>query len=241
MIPGVNAVVLVVFTALSVRAGKALFHGRSREDRLLDASGLLMQGVVVPFLQSVVLYTVLSRWAPTFNGALHFPSWAAFLLNFAGVDYLYYWNHRLLHAKRLWPAHAVHHTAESLDVWVTSRNTLWTPLVIVYVWLNALFAFLLAEPAPYLLAAALTAALDLWKHSDAWPARPGPVLSALGAILVTPGHHAWHHSTDRADSNFGANLVLWDRLHGTYLPPDSRPARYGIALDWSLRRRLLLA
>ena len=62
------------------------------------------------------------------RGAVEVPSWLAFVISFVVIDYAYYWNHRLLHGA-LWRWHAVHHTASRLDVVVTSRNTLWTPLL----------------------------------------------------------------------------------------------------------------
>jgi hypothetical protein len=40
----------------------------------------------------------------------------------------------------------------------------------------------------------------------------------LRLLLVTPDMHRVHHSTDNAEanSNFGFNLSVWDRLFGTY-------------------------
>lgn len=236
------AIVGVSFTALAATGwarAAADRKPRSRGDWTVDLSGLFMQGVVVPLVEATVLYAGLCALAPGLKGAAHVPGWAGFLLNFALVDYAYYWNHRLLHGRKLWRFHAVHHTAETLDVWITSRNTLWSPFLIVYVWLNAWGAYLLADPAPFVLGAAVTAALDLWRHSGVSPRRPGPAFELLRAHLITPDEHAWHHSTDRNDVNFGANLNWWDRLHGTYLRPAGRPASLGVKLDWSLRERLL--
>jgi sterol desaturase/sphingolipid hydroxylase (fatty acid hydroxylase superfamily) len=155
------------------------------------------------------------------------------------VDYLYYWNHRALHTQALWKTHAVHHTPEHADVFITSRNTLWTPLLLVYLWANGLMIFLLKDPVPFLLAASITASLDLWRHTTFITA-PGSVLHrALAGLLVTPNEHLWHHSRERAGCNFGANLSLWDRLHGTYYSPTARPARLGIPVRLALSRKLL--
>jgi sterol desaturase/sphingolipid hydroxylase (fatty acid hydroxylase superfamily) len=40
----------------------------------------------------------------------------------------------------------------------------------------------------------------------------------LRKLLVTPDMHRVHHSVedDEANSNFGFNLSIWDRLFGTY-------------------------
>jgi sterol desaturase/sphingolipid hydroxylase (fatty acid hydroxylase superfamily) len=206
---------------------------------VLDLSGLAVQGVLVPVAQIVAVGAVLAWAAPAWRGALALSWPAAFLLNFVLVDYAYYWNHRLLHARPFWRWHAVHHTAPAMDVLVTSRNTLWSHALVLYLWVNGALAYLLADPTPYLAAAALTAALDLWRHSP-WTPRPGsPAWRALAAALVTPHEHAWHHSTARPGCNFGANLRWWDRLHGTAWSPAAPPAALGLDAGGTAWQRLL--
>jgi len=223
----------------SARHTRSSVSRRTPADWALDGAGLAIQGAVVPFLQSILIFEALSGIAPKAQGILDLSAGSGFLLNFVLVDYLYYWNHRLLHFRPLWPAHAVHHTPERMDVFITSRNTLWTPLMIVYLWVNGLFLFLLRDPGAFILAASLTASLDLWRHSSFAP-RPGSTLHrALGRVLITPHEHAWHHSLDRADCNFGANLSLWDRAHGTYYSPAARAGAFGIPSTLSLKRKLL--
>ncbi len=225
----------LVFAAFALLAGLTFVFRRDAPRRTaaewwLDASGLLTQGLFVPLCQSFFLAAVLpSAW----RGSLSISWGAAFFLNFVLVDYLYYWNHRALHTGLLWPAHLAHHGATKLDVFATSRNTVWAPLLIVYLWVNGFFLFVLADPAPFAWSAALTAALDLWRHSGFRAHR------AVSRILVTPTEHAWHHS-DLADVNFAANLSLWDRLHGTYYSPGREPERLGVPVDSSTLRLLFL-
>jgi sterol desaturase/sphingolipid hydroxylase (fatty acid hydroxylase superfamily) len=154
------------------------------------------------------------------------------------VDYLYYWNHRLLHTRRLWPIHLVHHTVDEMDVLGTSRNTAWTSFFILYVWVNGAMLYLLAEPAGFAAGAALTASLDLWRHSELSPRVGGAVDRALGAVLILPRHHAWHHASDAAPGNFGANFSLWDRLHGTWIERADAPARLGVTTTLPVWRQL---
>ena len=187
-------------------------------------------------LQATLLYALLDRLAPAWKGALAPSPWVAFVVNFVVIDYAYYWNHRLLHGSALWRWHAVHHTATEMDVLVTSRNTVWSHFLILYVWVNALAVFLLADPTAFVLAAAATAALDLWRHSEAGPGRLGRL---LGGVVITPAEHAWHHSATRAGCNFGANLAWWDRLHGTDYRPGGPPADLGLTLAWTPLQRLL--
>jgi sterol desaturase/sphingolipid hydroxylase (fatty acid hydroxylase superfamily) len=230
---------LLAILTLAVASARQAALARTAAEWALDAAGLLVQGVGVPALQIALAYGLMGVVAPAARGRLAVSPAAAFLLNFAAVDYLYYWNHRLLHARRLWKIHAVHHTARQADVFITSRNTLWTPLLIVYVWANGALAYLLKDPAPFLLAVALTASLDLWRHTRFFVAPGTRLHRAAALLLITPNEHLWHHSSARPACNFGANLSLWDRLHGTFYSPARRPDRLGIGARLGLFRRLL--
>jgi sterol desaturase/sphingolipid hydroxylase (fatty acid hydroxylase superfamily) len=207
---------------------------------VLDGIGLAMQGVVVPILQTTLLFLLLNKALPGFKGCLSLSAPLSFLLNFVVVDYAYYWNHRLLHGSKLWSWHAVHHTAQELDVFVTSRNTLWVHFLIVYVWINALGIFLLKDPTYFLFSAALTAMLDLWRHSALYPKNGNLIYQLASGIILTPHDHAWHHSNEKAHCNFGANLKWWDQIHKTYYNPGYYPSTLGMNLDLNLPRKLLL-
>lgn len=206
---------------------------RNSKEWILDIVGLLLQGAAVPFVAFVI-----SKQFPESQGIWKISFSAAFLLSFVGVDYLYYWNHRLLHTQTLWSFHRVHHSTRQMDVLMTSRNSFWTVLLIVYVWVNSLFIFLLKNPEGFLWGTALGAALDLWRHSGF---KTHPTLKKyLGEILILPEDHAWHHSQDQYDVNFGANLKVWDRIHGTYYENSERaPEKIGMNTDANLSQQLL--
>jgi sterol desaturase/sphingolipid hydroxylase (fatty acid hydroxylase superfamily) len=216
---------MLVFVVFAVLLAATNVVARSRGEWLIDGSGLLMQGAIA---------TLFAALAP--RGRIELPFAAQLALSFVIVDYAFYWNHRLLHGA-LWRWHAVHHTARRLDVLATSRNTLWTPLLLVYVWTTAPAMLLLRDPRGWLAGLSLTAALDLWRHSPL--ALPAPARRALALLLITPQEHAWHHSTARCDVNFGANLSWWDRLHGTYAAPPESPASLGVEIGGGTMRRLL--
>ena len=206
-------------------------------DWILDGANLIVQALAVPAVAAWVLAPALATVAPSAAQSVSLPPIASFLLGFVGVDYLYYWNHRALHTAALWPLHRVHHTATRMDVLATSRNTVWTTWCVVYVWATALFTFLLADPTPFLLASALTAGLDAWRHSDLDP--PDPMMSLLNGWLILPKDHAWHHASASPHRNYGANLSIWDRLHGTWhAGPDAAPLGLDDQRPWW--RRLLI-
>jgi sterol desaturase/sphingolipid hydroxylase (fatty acid hydroxylase superfamily) len=230
---------LLVALTFSLNSARASALRRNASDWTLDISGLLVQGFVIPALEVSLVYGLLNIIAPQAKGSLEIPWVFVFLLNFVAVDYLYYWNHRLLHSKMFWKIHAVHHTADRVDVFITSRNTLWTPLLIVYVWANGISLFLLKDPVPFLLAASITASLDLWRHTQFFAAPGSWLHRVVSVVIITPNEHIWHHSSDRADANFGANFSIWDRIHGTYQTAAHRPESLGIPLQLGLNRKLL--
>lgn len=228
---GLSFVLLLAWTA---RAG--LLRGKPAADWALDVANLTVQGTLVPLLQGVVVVAGLQALAPGWQGSLVLPAPWVFLLNVVGVDYLYYWNHRLLHSELLWPVHRVHHTVSRMDVLGTSRNTLWSTAFILYLWLGGLMLFLLADPRPYVAGAMLTASLDLWRHSELHP--PERLAAWLRPWLILPADHARHHGASVPRGNYGSNFKLWDRLHGTLLP-DGPAEPLGHPGPGSLIRNLL--
>ncbi|HVH46798.1 MAG TPA: sterol desaturase family protein [Labilithrix sp.] len=228
---------LVAFTAASP-ARRAWLRARLGKEWALDLTGLLVQGVIVPLAGGVALARLLATLMPAAHRSVAVPWLVAFALSFVAIDYLYYWNHRLLHTRALWRFHFVHHTSRRMDVFVTSRNTLWTSALIVYVWANGLFGYLLEDPAGYIAGATLTSILDLARHApidlSRWPA----LERALGSALVLPRDHANHHADTGEHGNYGANLSVWDRLHGTYLGGRRAPDVLGIRSDLPLARAL---
>lgn len=218
------------------KAGWERLRLRSAQDWLLDLIGLAVQGFVIPVLQVFAIGHLYQVLMPSWQGVVHLGAIGAFLLNFVGVDYLYYWNHRWLHQRQLWPVHQVHHSVTEMDVLGTSRNTLWSSLLIVYLWVNGLFVYLLDDPKWYLLGMSVTSGLDLWRHSRFVVGRG---LWWLSPWLMLPQDHHWHHAQGVAGCNFGANFKLWDRWHGTAWQSDVAPEVLGTYLNLSVFRQLL--
>lgn len=229
---------LVLATLLSPAARRRMLS-RTSGEWVLDGLGLWVQGVLIPVLQVWLVVRGCAWFFPHLQGWLHLPFWLAFALNFVVIDYAYYWNHRLLHSQSLWPVHAVHHSAPRFDVLITSRNTVWASLMIVYVWFNGIVTFLLDDPGPFLTAVALTAALDLWRHTQVTVPAGSRWHRLLASVLITPLEHQWHHSTTLANRNFGANLSIWDRIHGTYHWSVTPPETLGVPVRLSLVRQLI--
>jgi sterol desaturase/sphingolipid hydroxylase (fatty acid hydroxylase superfamily) len=235
----VMATVMGGLTAAQVRSQGIVGFLKSRDASgwFLDLANLTVQGTLIPLLQGILVSKGLEALLPELHGSLAIGPAGAFLLCMVGVDYAYYWNHRLLHKRWLWALHQTHHSAPHMDAWMSSRNTIWTSLLIVYLWLNGVLIHITGERDAVLLAVTITGCLDLWRHSGM--KLHHALERLLSCVLVTPTQHAWHHSSHVVDINFGANFNLWDRLHGTYLPKTGLPARIGVPAPGSLLRQLI--
>ena len=151
---------------------------------------------------------------------------AAWVVALVGVDFVYYWWHRASHrVNMLWSAHAVHHQSEDYNLAVALRQAVLTPFT------SLPFALLLAlvgiPPIVYIASEALSTLYQFWIHTQV-VGRLGPFES----IFNTPAHHRVHHARNPAyiDRNYGAILIVWDRLFGTYAPEQADdPPIYGIA------------
>lgn len=240
VIPAVTFLVLLV--------GEWRFPRRAQErygtwDWVIHLSGFLVQGALIPLLGYVIATRILPGWIPHWAGVLKLGWWGAFLLNFVFIDFLYYWQHRLFHrVPILWKLHLCHHSSPRVDVWITSRNTLLLHFLFVYFLLNPFFGHLVSVPEAFFSGAMLTASLDLFRHANIDASRlPGAGFLGrwLGKLLVTPGTHHRHHGSEDFEGNYGANLVIWDHLFGTYLKGDCYPESYGLAGVPPLREQWL--
>jgi sterol desaturase/sphingolipid hydroxylase (fatty acid hydroxylase superfamily) len=219
-------------------SSRSRLAAKSLEDWLLDSSGLIIQGVLIPLLQATVTFQLYRFLLPVRPGCFYLSPLLSFLLSFIVVDYLYYWNHRLLHRSGFWQVHQVHHTITHLDVLGTSRNTVWASFLIIYLWIHTLFVYLLVDPTAYLMGVSLTCALDLWRHSGFAITPEHWLYQILSPWLILPQDHARHHGSGSFNCNFGANLKLWDKLHRTYMDSlECQPS--GVPTRLSLIQKLL--
>ena len=185
---------------------------RSAQEWTADLVGLFIQGIIIPAFPFLMI-PLLDLAFPTFK-KIEMNVLFQFFLSFVVVDYLYYWNHRIFHKRSLWSVHRLHHSSRYLDIFATSRNSLVTSFLFVYVWAQILGMFLLKDSTPFMLGLGFTFALDLWRHSGI---RHNQMIhSFFGWALILPDQHVLHHSLTGRTKNYGANLCWWDKLHGTY-------------------------
>ncbi len=230
---------VLLFLSLNNKKLRKFYRTKSLGDWVLDLSNLSLQGTIIPLLQVGIIYQGLKSFLPQFENSLSIGFIGGFIINFFIVDYFYYWNHRILHIKKFFYIHLVHHSVTEFDVFATSKNTIWTSFFLVYLPMGALFLFLLDNPYGYLVGAALSGALDLWKHSRF-------VIENLKLnkittdylFIMTPAEHSFHHGRGLF-YNYGANLNLWDKIHGTYQKKNAIEDKMGVQLKLNFWQKLL--
>lgn len=152
------------------------------------------------------------------------PVWLTWLVAFVGVDFFYYWWHRLSHEVNvLWAAHVVHHQSEDYNLAVALRQSVLTGWTAVPFYLP--LALLGVPPLVFATIHAFSTLYQFWIHTQLVRRIRGPV----DWILNLPSHHRVHHAINPQylDKNYGATLIVWDRLFGTYAP-EEEPCVYGI-------------
>jgi len=208
--------------------GVELWVARARRRsvyRVGDAVGDLgcgmFQQVLLVFLSgaAIALYVwVYAHRLVTWRSAA-----APWLIALIGVDLLYYWWHRASHeVNLLWAAHVVHHQSEDYNLAVALRQAILTSFTVQPFY--APLALIGVPPLVFVSVNALSTLYQFWIHTE--------LVGRLGwleAFLNTPSHHRVHHAMNPQylDKNYGAVLIVWDRLFGTFAREEEAPV-YGI-------------
>lgn len=153
-------------------------------------------------------------------------TWWGLGLLFFGVEFSYYWFHRLSHEVRwLWATHSVHHSPQQMNLtaayrlgWtgILSCNFIfWIPLMVV--------GF---SPIAVLGMFSINLLYQFWLHTETIPK-----LKYFEWFFNSPSHHRVHHATNPnyLDRNYGGVVIIFDRLFGTFASEqDHDPCRYGL-------------
>jgi sterol desaturase/sphingolipid hydroxylase (fatty acid hydroxylase superfamily) len=156
------------------------------------------------------------------------PTIVAYAAAFLGVDFCFYWWHRLSHrVNALWAVHSVHHQSDDYNLAVALRQELFGDLTSVWFYLP--WAVIGVPPLTLFTGRALNLLYQFWVHT-----RVIGRLGALDRLVVTPSAHRVHHGCNARylDKNYGGVLLLWDRLFGTFAAEDEEPV-YGTVAQCS--------
>jgi sterol desaturase/sphingolipid hydroxylase (fatty acid hydroxylase superfamily) len=212
------AAFIVVESFLSARLN---LDNYNRQDSLTNISIALLGAILNIFFKGVAFsyYEYLSAWSPWRMG----NGWWEMLLLFLFTDLFYYLFHVLGHKSRFfWASHVIHHSSEKLNFTTALRS----PIT------NAWFRFVFSSPIALMgFDPVMIIMMDTWVlfytffiHTE--------LVGKLGwveKVFNTPSHHRVHHASNPQylDKNFGAVLIIWDKLFGTFQEENARPV-YGL-------------
>lgn len=143
---------------------------------------------------------------------------------FFGIDFFYYWFHRLAHEiSFLWGSHIVHHQSEEYNLTVALRQA-WLQGAFSWVFYLPL-AVLGFSPVAFLTIASLQTLYQFWIHTKLIH----KMHPAFEYVFNTPSHHRVHHGVNPKyiDKNHGGTLILFDRWFGTFQAEEEEVV-YGI-------------
>ncbi len=177
------------------------------------SQGLLSQVVAActQFIQ-IGLYALAWPWLTLTPHAVLWTHWEGIALAVLLYDFCDYWLHRVSHESALfWAAHVVHHQSRHFNLSTALRQE---SAYALSGWMFFLpLAVIGVPPAQFAIAGIVVLFYQFWIHTEH--------IGSLGVLdrwLSTPSNHRVHHATNERylDRNYGAILVVWDRLFGTF-------------------------
>jgi alkylglycerol monooxygenase len=204
---------------------------RKRLYRLNDSINDLSCGIVDQILGLFLNVLLLASYLYLFD---HFrllnmvdaspaAKWVAAIGLLFGVDFCFYWFHRIAHEYASpWATHVVHHQSEEYNLSVALRQS---ALESCFAWVFYLPLAVIGFPPVWFVAMkGINLLYQFWIHTEAID-RLGP----LEWVMNTPSHHRVHHARNPKylDKNYAGMFIIWDRLFGTFQLEEEQPV-YGI-------------
>ena len=196
-------------------------------DSINDLSCGIIDQILAIFLNVLLFasYLYLFEHFRVFEVADASPAakWVAAIGLMFGVDFCFYWFHRIAHEYASpWATHVVHHQSEEYNLTVALRQSAFESC---FAWIFYLpLAVIGFPPIWYVSMKAINLLYQFWIHTEAID-RLGP----LEWVMNTPSHHRVHHARNPKylDKNYAGMFIIWDRMFGTFEPEDEQPV-YGI-------------
>ena len=197
--------------------------GYDRPDALASISMGAVSVVTMTLWKSLALLVYAALFAYVAPWQLPVDTWWSWALALLGVDFLFYWAHRVAHRVRLvWATHQAHHSSEYFN-FATALRQKWNNSAEIVFWLP--LPLLGVPPALVFLAFSVSLVYQFFVHTE----RVGTLWRPVELVMNTPSHHRVHHGSDPEylDRNYAGILIVWDRLFGSFQPELHRPT-YGL-------------
>lgn len=175
--------------------------------------GSLSQAVSVctRFFQMGLYLLVYEQFALTQSDSF-WNTWYGWTVAVILYDFFEYWAHRFSHQiSFFWAAHAVHHQSQCFNLSTALRQESFYPITTSIFFMP--LALLGISPSQYIVLQTFILVYQFWIHTEH--------IGRLGwfdRVFSSPSNHRVHHAINGPylDKNFGAFLIVWDRLFGTF-------------------------
>ncbi|KAK2180527.1 hypothetical protein NP493_439g01006 [Ridgeia piscesae] len=201
-------VFLIVEVAVLHLQGKALPR---HNDGLSSISAGILSLLPVLLAKNIEKIPYIWVWSDWSLYRLSWHSSVTWWLCMLGVDFCYYWVHRLSHEVNfMWAAHQVHHSSEDYNLTTALRQSVLQRYVSWMLYLPLAFFI---PPSICVVHLQFNVLYQFWIHTECVK-----TLGPLEWVLNTPSHHRVHHGRNRycIDKNYGGTLIIWDRIFGTF-------------------------
>uniref|UniRef100_G3PH00 Alkylglycerol monooxygenase n=1 Tax=Gasterosteus aculeatus aculeatus TaxID=481459 RepID=G3PH00_GASAC len=157
-------------------------------DGLTSVSCGMISRIPLLFMRSCELTAYVFVWDRYHLLELPWDSAWTWWLTFVGVDFCYYWVHRIAHEVSIvWAAHQVHHSSEYFNLTTALRQSLTQQFTS---WIFYMPLALIAPPTVFAVHIQLNLLYQFWIHTE--------LIRDLGPlewVFNTPKHHRVHHGT----------------------------------------------
>lgn len=212
---------LAIVELVSPRLERDELRGAWKSKRWISNLSLLLLSSIVMRLVFPAAAVGTAIWASTNQIGLFpylsLPPWVAGIIAFVVLDFAVWFEHLASHKiPLLWRIHRVHHVDTGLDV-TTGLRFHPAEILLSMLWKAGVVIALGAPPLAVLVFEVVLNGCAMFTHSNI--KLPAIADRFLRRLIVTPDMHRVHHSVipQETDSNYGFNLVIWDRLFRTYI------------------------
>jgi len=207
--------IFIIFILVEIVYGVATKRNTYKLNDTISSlsQGLISQAVAIctPFFQ-IGAYALIFEWIGDTSPLQFWPHWYGWVIALLIYDFLDYWLHRVSHqCAFFWGAHVVHHQSQFFNLSTALRQESLYPIV------GCCFFFPMAllgvPPYQFAVVSIIILVYQFWIHTEH--------IGSLGwfdFVFSSPSNHRVHHAINEEyiDKNFGAILIVWDRLFGTF-------------------------